>query len=312
MPLRAADLIAVNCNRVPTDDQRLPPGSEPAGSHPASYGGDVHSFQHAPLGVRWTIGDVSPQGFEALGFSIHAAVRLFGPDNAYTVCVNTISLDEARRRAGAVPDLVTWCAAPLEPPAVLAPFLDDQMSEGTAWKFMPLSLFPSRFELALDNDVILWQLPNAIERWLRAADPVARVIAADVVPAHGEFSAICGAEPRNSGIRGTGPGFDFAGALERVLARRPAALRSELDEQGLQIAALSLDRAPLVVTTEEVSICSPFPPHDPELGSCGAHFVGLNVRNIPWRFYERNAAEVRLEHWASRRSELRQRIGLCH
>ena len=272
----------------------------------------LRNFGHAPLGVRWTIGDVSPQGFEALWLSIHAAVRLFGPDTAYAVCVNTITPDEARRRTGAVSDLVTWCAASGEPPAVLAPFLDGEMSEGTAWKLIPLTLFAGRFELALDNDVILWQLPNAIKHWLLDADPIGRVIAADVVPAHGGFSALCGPEPRNSGIRGIGPKFDFAGALGRVLAKRPAALRSELDEQGLQVAALSLDRSPLVVTTEEVSICSPFPPHNPELGSCGAHFVGLNVRNIPWRFYERNALEVRLEHWASRRSELRQRIGLCH
>lgn len=260
------------------------------------------------LGVRWTVGDVSLHGFEALRLSIHAAVRLFEPDTTYAVCVNTIAIEEARRRTGTIPDYVRWCAAPIKVPAALAPFLDPSMAEGTAWKFLPLNLFPGRFELALDNDVILWECPHAIERWLAEGDPLGRVIASDVVLAHGQFSALCGPEPRNSGIRGTGPGFDFAGALAKVLAQRPVALRSELDEQGLQVAALSLDRAPLVVTTQEVSICSPFPPHDPELGTCGAHFVGLNVRQIPWRYGERDATEVRLEHWASCRSALQQRI----
>jgi hypothetical protein len=64
----------------------------------------LRNFGHAPLGVRWTIGDVSPQGFAALRLSIHAAVRLFGPDTAYAVCVNTITPDEAQRRTGTVSD----------------------------------------------------------------------------------------------------------------------------------------------------------------------------------------------------------------
>jgi hypothetical protein len=33
---------------------------------------------HVPLGIRWTIGDVSEAGFEALRLSLHAVVRLFG------------------------------------------------------------------------------------------------------------------------------------------------------------------------------------------------------------------------------------------
>src|SRR4051795_4479741 len=42
------------------------------------------------------------------------------------------------------------------------------------------------------------------------------------------------------------------------LMQCPVQLQSELDEQGLQIAALSLGGPPLVVTTAEVTICSPF------------------------------------------------------
>lgn len=264
----------------------------------------------APLGVRWTIGDVSPAGFEALQISIASAVRLFGRQAAYAVVVNGLPPHEARARTGAVDEAVRWLAAPTEPPAVLAPYLGRGMAEGTAWKFSPLRVFPDRHELALDNDVILWALPEAVRRWLEDGDPQARVIAADVKPAHGRFADLCGPEPRNSGLRGTPPGFDLEAALARVLELRPAPLDSELDEQGLQIAALSLDRAPLVVTTEEVSICSPFYPHQPEPGRCGAHFVGLNARELPWRWYDRPATEVRLEHWRALRPDMRRRAGL--
>jgi hypothetical protein len=202
---------------------------------------------------------------------------------------------------------VDWREAPREPPEVLRRHLDAAMAEGVAWKFAPLSAFDDRAELALDNDVILWETPTAVRRWLDGDGE--RLIAEDVAPGHGAFAALCGDEPRNSGIRGTPEGFDLAAALGRVLALAPAQLGSELDEQGLQVAALSLDGPPLVVRTEEVSICSPFWPHQPGIGRCGAHFVGLNAKRLPWRYYDRPATAVRIEHWESWRPELYARVG---
>ena len=94
-----------------------------------------------------------------------------------------------------------------------------------------------------------------------------------------------------------------------MLRQNPVLLESELDEQGLQIAALSLDKPPLVVTLEEVTICSPFHPHIPHLGRCGAHFVGINARHIPWSYYGQPATELR-QHWQEHRAELYRRVGL--
>ena len=183
------------------------------------------------------------------------------------------------------------------------------MAQGVAWKFAPLKAFPDRAELALDNDVILWEKPASIRQWLDH-DPGARVIAEDVVAGHGVFARLCGPLPRNSGIRGVPPDFDLEAAFRRVFAMAPGKLRSELDEQGLQVAALSLDSPPLVVGTDDVSICSPFWPHQRHLGRCGAHFVGLNAWHLPWRYYEREATDVRVEHWERWRTELYARVGL--
>lgn len=262
------------------------------------------------LGIRWTIGDVSERGFEALRLSLHGAVRVFGPDPAYRVYVNSIPVEEAQARTGDVPEQVEWRVAPQEVPAVLRDHLDESMAEGVAWKFLPLAAFNDRDELALDNDVILWQPPEAIRIWLESA-AAERVIAADVSMGHGAFEEFCGAEPRNSGIRGTRAGFDLADAIGRVLSRTAVQLGSELDEQGLQVAALSLDGPPLVVSTEDVTICSPFWPHQPHLGRCGAHFVGLNAKEIPWTYYDRPAIELRKEHWEQHRPELYARVGLA-
>lgn len=47
------------------------------------------------LGVRWTIGDVRAEGFEALRLSVRSAHRSFGEAAAYTMCVDTIPLSTA-------------------------------------------------------------------------------------------------------------------------------------------------------------------------------------------------------------------------
>lgn len=261
------------------------------------------------LAVRWTIGDVSPRGFEALRLSVWGAWRLFGPAADYVVCVNTVPPGEARARAGPLPDGVRWFAATADlVPAFLRARLDAEMAEGVAWKFAPLRLFPDRHELSLDNDCILWDLPAGLRAWLDAGD--ACLLAEDVRACFGRFADLCGPEPRNSGIRGLPPGLDLEAALRAVLAARPGLLTSELDEQGLQVAALSRTRPPHVVTVEEVTICSPFPPHLPHLGRCGAHFVGLNAHHFPWSLHGRPAEDHIRAHWERHRPALYARVGL--
>jgi hypothetical protein len=170
-------------------------------------------------------------------------------------------------------------------------------------------VFPHRHELALDNDCILWDVPCPVGAWL--AEETGRcLIAADVVPAFGVFAAVTRPEPRNTGIRGLPPGHDLGAALLEVLRRHPARLASELDEQGLQAAALDLGRPAHVVPIEEVTICSPFWPHQPRLGRAGAHFVGLNARALPWDWHGRPASEVTAENFAAHRAELAARVGL--
>jgi len=261
------------------------------------------------LGIRWTIGAVSAQGFEALGMSIAGAWRLFGVSANYVVCVNSVSVEYARAHTGAVPAPVVWRDATHEVPELLRSVLDGGMAEGVAWKFAPLRCFPGRFELSLDNDCILWRTPSALERWLAEPEATQRcLVAEDMRACFGRFAALCGEEPRNLGIRGLPPHFDLEAALREVLRLCPGKLNSELDEQGMQLAALSRSSPPWVVTAKEVSICSPFPPHVRELGRCGAHFCGLNAKTLPWELDGRPATEFIREHWSVRRREVREQL----
>jgi hypothetical protein len=226
----------------------------------------------------------------------------------YVICVNTIPIPLARRRLGGVPAPLEWRPVSREDlPAFLRGRVDDGFAEGVAWKFAPLTLDRDLPELALDNDCILWAMPDAIVRWLE--EPGVCVMAEDVRPCFGQFAKICGDAPRNSGIRATPGRFDLSERLRAVLQEHPVDLHSELDEQGLQFAALSRGDAPLVVRIDEVSICSPFPPHRPDLGVCGAHFVGLNAHELPWRYYDRPATQCVREHWLRWRDDVADRVG---
>jgi hypothetical protein len=265
----------------------------------------VNSSQVA---VRWTVGDVSPQGFEALRLSIWGAWRIFGASARYGVCVNSMTLEDARERTGALPVEVLWHDASGQVPPFLATHLDSGMAEGVGWKFSPLRLFPGRWEISLDNDCILWELPAALRAWLEEGDTGRCALAEDVRACFGQFADLCGPEPRNSGIRGLPAGFDLEAALRRVLDERPVALTSELDEQGLQVAALSAERPPHVVSLDDVAICSPFPPHLPHLGRAGAHFVGLNMKRSPFLHGGRPALELLREHWARLRPALEAHV----
>ena len=52
-------------------------------------------MQTRPVGIRWTIGNVSTRGFEALRLSIWGAWKAFGPDAIYVVCVCLLYTSDA-------------------------------------------------------------------------------------------------------------------------------------------------------------------------------------------------------------------------
>ena len=249
-----------------------------------------------PLGIRWTIGDVSVEGFDALRLSIWGAYRVFGAAARYVVCVNTVEIAEARARTGPLPPDVAWLRVGYDdlPPWIL-PQLDRGLAEAVAWKFAPVRVFHDAYELALDNACILWDAPAAVHEWLSPRARGGFLIAEDARRCLGRFSGLCGAEPRNSGIRGLPPHYDYEEALRETLDAAGVVLASDLDEQELHAATLERAGTPFVVSVSEVPICSPFWPYSSELGTCGAQFVGLNPHELPWRYDNRPASELTRE-----------------
>ena len=259
------------------------------------------------LVVRWTIGDVNDAGFEALRLSVKGVQRLFGRSADYVVCVNTIGAWRAQKRCGEVLHGVEWVEVDRSMiPRFIRERFDSRLAEGAGWKLAPVRLHNEHCSISLDNDVILWARPRAVHALLTGAAEC--VLAEDVVAAYGIFGAVCPGIAYNGGIRGLAAAVDYEGLLREVLKETTADLTSELDEQGLQVAALCR-AGPAIVSLQEVPICSPFYPHHDEPGTCGAHFVGINSRNLPWEYYGRPATEVRREHWERWRPEIALRVG---
>jgi hypothetical protein len=259
------------------------------------------------LGLRWTVGKVSPLGFEALRLSVWSAWNLFGEFAEYAICVNTIAVSSAKSKTGQLPSGVKWCDATNRVPEWLMAHVDKKMAEGVAWKFAPVRLFRNAYEISLDNDVILWDVPRAMTSWLASNDQEACLLAQDVQRCLGQFSEVYDSPAINSGIRGVPPGFHLERKLRETLRAGQVILSSELDEQGLQAAALSGSKL-FLVSTQDVSIYSPFPMHQHELGDCGAHFVGLNAEWLPWWLDGRWAHEAVRESWLKCGDELNARV----
>src|SRR5579884_3541652 len=137
----------------------------------------------------------------------------------YAVCVNTIPVPQARKCTGDVPEAVQWLDSNALVPHWLRPHVDAEMAEGVAWKLAPVRVFPESYEISLDNDVILWAIPQAMEQWLQSPDLRSCLLAGDLRPALGQFAAACRNQPVNTGIRGLPPGFDLETRLQQVLAR---------------------------------------------------------------------------------------------
>lgn len=257
------------------------------------------------LVVRWTIGDVSPRGFDALRLSILGARKVFGDSAAYVVCVNCIDIDTARQRVGLAAQLVRWHDSSQDIPSWLEPYLDSNMADGVAWKLAPVRLDSDSYTISLDNDVILWRMPESIRDWLNEDDTL--LIAEDVKACHGRFAQWCCPEPRNSGIRGLPPRFDAEKKLQELLKTAGVALRSETDEQGLQVALVTREKHRLV-RLDEVSICGYFRPHLLDLGRCGAHFVGVNAKRLPFEWNGKPGEHYTQEYFDYKKPEVLKRL----
>jgi hypothetical protein len=232
-----------------------------------------------PLGVRWTIGDISSFGVAALRLSVWGAFRCFGPAARYTISVHDVVLARAQATTGALPECVRW--QEIDSTRLPRWLAGMDVAPRAAFRFAPVLVHDDVAELALDRGCVLWSVPDGIRAWLDDPNPRACVITEDV---NGPSSA----------IRGTGAGFDLVEALREARRESPRPLRTQEDAQRLELHALGLLEPPHVVGAREVARMGDAPVM---LGSDG---VRLSFPETP----------VARERWERVRAELHARLGL--
>lgn len=250
------------------------------------------------LALRWTVADGSLEEFEALRLSVWGAFRAFGPDAKYVVSVDGIPVATAKLRAGHMPRQCEFVALSSD----LRPMLPS--GSGEEWRVVSDRLFPDHYEVSLETDCILWSVPEALRDWMRDAGGRC-LVAQDAGP--GGRSA--DSRPLNGHLRGLPPGFDFKRAFETSL-RKGQRLTSRADEDALHVDALTSHAPPVVVGLDDVSVCSPFPPHSQSFGRCGAHFCGLDARGLGSDLDEPRVEEAVKEHFHGVRRDLYERVGI--
>ena len=225
--------------------------------------------------IRWTSGNMSPEGVECLIHSVKEWTRLYGETFDKAVCFN-----------GKLPIELFVLEDDVE-------FIDQSeyinslphKPFDTFWKFFPPRMRLDAYEIIIDNDVVIYDKPPAIDRFLNSTDVI-------VSSAHkhfyGQFSEVL--DPGiliNTGLIGLPPYFDLGLRLKRVFKLYPyIKLKEHCDDQGAFICATKghLKNIPM----EEIYVCKPgasFAPY--KLGTHGTHFAGLNQGNSKyWNVYQ--------------------------
>jgi hypothetical protein len=128
----------------------------------------------------------------------------------------------------------------------------------------------------------------------RVPSSACRLLSEDRGASLGQFASLCGVRARS-----------WVGRDEP-----PTTRVREREAQRLQDAALSRVTQPHAVSVEDVTIRALVPPHQPQLGRCGASSVGLHARRLGWDFHGEPAARVPARHWGQRATERHPRVGI--
>jgi hypothetical protein len=226
--------------------------------------------------ARWTIGPVSKIGFDILLESLKLFSKIY-PEIDRVVCFNNIDvcrLKYIKNFADLLEQKGTDVNYPLTPP-------DSNIEEATGcgWKLSPPRIEDGSYELFIDNDLIIRERLETIDRWLGEKSGLIsegqgrrRMYGAfdHLVP---DGVNVC------AGLFGLPPYFDFLKAIkEKCLILNGSSLGG-FNEQGLTASIITCMSNYLVVPKKDLIISEDHVDFPSELPKA-IHFVGANRK--PW------------------------------
>ncbi|PIB32230.1 hypothetical protein BFP78_10300 [Gaetbulibacter sp. 5U11] len=114
--------------------------------------------------IRWTFGETeerstSLQSFDMLDCSLSFASLIFPNAKMYIVynsLKSDLTLNKLRKialgKAGLIESNTKW----------------ENKKKNSFWKYVPIRIDSSKYELILDSDVVLWEVPDIINKWLNS------------------------------------------------------------------------------------------------------------------------------------------------
>ena len=234
-----------------------------------------------PTIVRWTIGDVSEQGFACLWLSVRKMMAIYGKEGfRYIVCHNGVArsrLDLVASRVELVDQERFADSLPIPP-------------SGVSWKLYPPRLDIEAREVFVDNDLVIHRRID-LERM-----PASCFISEALGRNYGSLDPrIASTVNMNSGFFGVPPGLDLRREIAGVVEEFGVDWNnSYFEEQG--VVAYIIHKNPhWVFRMNEIAVL--WPKDDPRRwrsGSHGTHFVGLNKGDFPHWLHWRSRHRIML------------------
>jgi len=219
--------------------------------------------------VRWTIGDVSKEGFLILHYSIKSFIDLYKDQFDYFVCYNNIEeskLSKIKKFPVTFINQINYINE-----IKIKPILNNP-----CWKLYPPRLDLKRHEIFVDNDLIVYKKIPVIDKFLKEKDLL--FISEAIMRSYGNFSDyITIPENLNTGIFGLYPNFDFKIKINNIIKNKKVITwKNHLDEQGL-VSLIFQDYNFELIDLNQIYVCHKN--FNLKKGKYGVHFVGLNNKN---------------------------------
>lgn len=121
--------------------------------------------------MRWTMGNVSEAGWECLSESARVTPRIY-PEFDYVICHNNLNDKQLKRLQSFG---ISLYEQKIENIGVSHKFTEEttQKIENHAWKLCPLRLRQESHEIWIDNDIIIWERIEEIDKFLLSDKPIA-------------------------------------------------------------------------------------------------------------------------------------------
>jgi hypothetical protein len=232
--------------------------------------------------IRWTIGDVSDYGFLCLEKSVELMKRLLGSKCNYAICHNNLNENQLKKLPNV--DILINSKFYLNIYPVNVPKEKKYNNSSMFWKLYPARIRKECHEIIIDNDILIYKLPEKIIKFLNSNHVILTEshtrsysgILKEIIP-YG-FNI-------NSGIIGLPPNYDFENDIKETIKNHKIKWEDHTSEQTLVAYILSKKNCE-IINKKEIYINFDCHKEKIILGTCGVHMCGLNGTNKNEKWYK--------------------------